>query len=550
MELNYFISQSEVASQLVRDKWLDTSSVKSRSFINLEFTQLTGITGNCDFSLFFTLEKRNADAGSLLSNAHSQSNNGFSLNFNNNNELFLHSNSSSPDCHTFSNIRLGKKNCIGIIKASNNITLLNYDIDSRSIYKKESFSFRPETNLTGGAFKIGYNTSNNKLSLFGISGYFDQLVCFSGALEKPDYEKVFSGFLPLQGTYTNVYTKISEIEQLERKNNSSLSQADAEKFIPFLDNVAENYIPTNTGNYISTIYGTGSVSQNKIYWSGEYSQTEDLLCYYTGAVYQIGGEFVQAAIGANNIIFNDQIYYSMNDQSERTVSHLFSFYTGTNINVEDFFTYNKLEKYKYVSTASVTEIPTAAAYKSSFYMEGISAEKTFYQDGTFLESPYLLLQYQEGQSFQGIGKELNFDLLNNLFLVDTEFQNGYNVYWGYSGKVTNYSVVSPHIIFPEVDEHLGYPLIYDKTSNNPKQLFSNFTFSTGFFPRGASLVFLGKNLATAKYRQRKEDYIETSSIHLIHGKRDRITLNSPSSIYNNDDNYWTNVKTVYPLAPI
>lgn len=58
MELNYFISQSEAASQLVRDKWLDTSSAKSRSFISSEYTQLTGITGNCDFSLFFTLEKK------------------------------------------------------------------------------------------------------------------------------------------------------------------------------------------------------------------------------------------------------------------------------------------------------------------------------------------------------------------------------------------------------------------------------------------------------------------------------------------------------------
>ena len=216
MELNYFISQSEVASQLVRDKWLDTSSAKSRSFINSEYTQLTGITGNCDFSLFFTLEKKDNQEGSLLSNFKIQSNAGFSLNFNNNNELFLYSNSLKSDCYTFSDIRLAKKNCIGIIKASNNITLLNYDIDSRSIYKTESFTFKPETNLTGGGFFIGYNTHVlSKIELVGISGYFDQLVCFSGTLEKEDYEKVFSGFLPLEGTSSNVYTKTSEIKQLE-----------------------------------------------------------------------------------------------------------------------------------------------------------------------------------------------------------------------------------------------------------------------------------------------------------------------------------------------
>lgn len=548
MELNYFISQSEVASLLVRDRWLDTSSVKSRSFVNSEFTQLTGITGDCDFSLFFTLEKRNNQAGSLLSNFKFQSNNGFSLNFNNNNELFLYSNSLKSDCHTFSEIRLAKKNCLGIIKASNNITLLNYDIDSRSIYKTESFTFKPETNLTGGGFFIGYNTyALSKVSLNGISGYFDQLVCFSGVLEKEDYEKVFSGFLPLEGTYSNVYTKTSEIKELERKNNSKLSQDDAAEFIPFLDYVADNYIPTNTGNYISTIFGTGSNALSKIFWSGEYSVSQDLLCYNTGTLIPIGGEYSPFSIGSNNIIFNDQIYYSMNDKSERTVSHLFSFYTGIDINVEDFFTYNKLEKYTYVSTENLTEINTAADYKASFYMEGAINEKAFYMDSQILEKPYMLLQTQPGKSFKDIGKQLIFDNSNGLFRLDDEFVNGYNVYWGYSGKVTNYTTDTTHITFPEILENGVYPLIYDKTSANPLQLFSNFTFSKGAFARGTSIVFLGENLAKAKYRQLKEDYYETSSFHLSHIKRDRITLVNQKSIYNNTNSYWTN--TFRTLGP-
>lgn len=548
MELNYFISQSDVASQLVRDKWLDTSSAKSRSFISSEYTQLTGITGNCDFSLFFTLEKKDNQEGSLLSNFKIQSNAGFSLNFNNNNELFLYSNSSKSDCYTFSDIRLAKKNCIGIIKASNNITLLNYDIDSRSIYKTESFTFKPETNLTGGGFFIGYNTYVlSKIGLVGISGYFDQLVCFSGTLEKEDYEKVFSGFLPLEGTYSNVYTKTSEIRQLERKNNSSLSQVNAEKFIPFLDYVSENYIPTNTGNYISTIFGTGSNALNKIFWSGEYTSSQDLLCYSTGTINYIGGEYTPFSIGSNSIIFNDQIYYSMNNKSERTVSHLFSFYTGNNINVEDFFTYNKLEKYTYVATENFTEIATASTYKSSFYMDGAINDKTFYMDSQVLEKPYMLLQTQVGKSFKDIGKQLLFDSSNGLFRLDNEFINGYNVYWGYSGKVNNYTIDETHITFPEILENGVYPLIYDKTSANPLQLFSNFTFSKGSFARGTSIVFLGENLAKAKYRQLKEDYYETSTLHLSHGKRDRITLVDQNSIYKNTNSYWTN--TFRTLGP-
>jgi hypothetical protein len=548
MELNYFIAQSEVASQLVRDKWLDTSSAKSRSFISSEYTQLTGITGNCDFSLFFTLEKKDNQEGSLLSNFKIQSNAGFSLNFNNNNELFLYSNSSKSDCYTFSDIRLAKKNCIGIIKASNNITLLNYDIDSKSIYKTESFTFKPETNLTGGGFFIGYNTYVlSKIELVGISGYFDQLVCFSGILEKEDYEKVFSGFLPLEGTSSNVYTKTSEIKQLERKNNSNLSQVNAEKFIPFLDYVSENYIPTNTGNYISTIFGTGSNALNKIFWSGEYSSSEDLLCYNTGTIIKIGGEYTPFSIGSNSIIFDDQIYYSMNNKSERTVSHLFSFYTGTNSNVEDFFTYNKLEKYTYVATENFTEIATASTYKQSLHMDGAINEKAFYMDSQILEKPYMLLQTQVGKSFKDIGKQLLFDTSNGLFRLDEEFVNGYNVYWGYSGKVDNYTIDETHITFPEILENGVYPVIYDKTSANPLQLFSNFTFSKGLFARGASIVFLGENSAKVKYRQVKEDYYETSTLHLSHGKRDRITLVDQNSIYKNTNSYWTN--TFRTLGP-
>lgn len=549
MELNYFISQSELASRLQRDKWLDTSSISSRNFIRARSSGLTGISGDCDFSLFFTFDKNTNEAGTLLSNNNSQSNNGFSLNFNNNNELFLYSNSSASDCYTFSKIRLAKKNCIGVIKSSKNVTILNYDLDAKSVYKDESYTFANTTNLSGGQFLIGYNSIVlNSISISGISGTFDQLVCFSGVLPRRDYENVFSGFLPLQGTFTNTYTKISEIKQLERKNNSSLSQANAEKFIPFLEDVAQNYIPTNTGNYVSYIFGTGSVSQNKIIWSGDYSETQDLLCYYTGSLYQIGGQFTQAAIGSNDIIFNDQIYYSMNDNSERTVSHLFSFYTGANINVEDFFTYNKLEKYKYVTTSSLVDISTAAAYRASSYMEGAINEKTFDSDGkVLLEKPYVLLQTQKNKSFADIGIELTYDSTNRLFLKDKAFVNGYNVYWGYTGKVNNYIETNNHISFPEINEHGRYPCFYDKTSNNADQLFSSFTFSTGYFPRGASIVFVGENLAQAKYRQRKQSYYETSSLHLAHGKRDRITLSPLYSIYNNEGNYWTDTKTVYDI---
>jgi hypothetical protein len=168
-------------------------------------------------------------------------------------------------------------------------------------------------------------------------------------------------------------------------------------------------------------------------------------------------------------------------------------------------------------------------------------------DSQILEKPYMLLQTQVGKSFKDIGRQLLFDTSNGLFRLDEEFVNGYNVYWGYSGKVNNYTIDETHITFPEILENGVYPVIYDKTSANPLQLFSNFTFSKGLFARGTSMVFLGENLAKAKYRQIKEDYYETSTLHLSHGKRDRITLVDQNSIYKNTNSYWTN--TFRTLGP-
>jgi hypothetical protein len=82
MELNYFISGSQAASISQKDKWLDSSSLISRSFTRTSSYTLTGISGYSDFSLFFTFDKKDNKPGSLLSNIHSTSPRGFSLNFN------------------------------------------------------------------------------------------------------------------------------------------------------------------------------------------------------------------------------------------------------------------------------------------------------------------------------------------------------------------------------------------------------------------------------------------------------------------------------------
>jgi hypothetical protein len=533
MELNYFISGSETANSSQRDKWLDTSSSTIRSFTQNKSYTITGISGDSDFSLFLTLDKKNKNAGSLLSNLSWPSLKGFSLNFNNNNELFIYSNYNSvPDCYTFSDIRLGQKNCIGIIKTNKQITLLNYDLDARSVYKSESFNFKPTTEISGGNFSIGYSVGPlNSINLSGISGIFDQFVLFDTALNRKNYESIFSGFLPLQGTFVTTYTPYYENKQIETKSNSILSESNASKLIPFLDYIGSSAIPLLSGNYIGNVTGVANAAQNKIYWSGYYSLSENLFCYPTGSLTSISGEYTPYTPVAfnGNLYFNNDINRSVNQTAEIITSHLFSFYTN-NAEIEDFFSYNSLQKNKYITTPTLVESVGATDYKKTFYMDGIVSEKVFCNLGF----------YGTSLNYKNIGIELEFSIAKSLFKIDTNFQNTYNLYWKDAlRKSTDYTISNGYIDINNVIENSNYPMIYDMTSSSVSILNSSFSFATGNFPRGAAVSFSGPNAASLNYRQRKNEFYETSTYHINHGKKDKITLVDLSSIYNNTSNYWS-----------
>ena len=500
MELNYFISGSEIASASQKDKWLDTSSSVLRSFTRNKSYTITGISGDSDFSLFFTLDKKDSNAGSLFSNLHWPSLSGFSINFNNNNELFIYSNyNSTPDCYTFSDIRLAKKNCIGIIKSEKQITLLNYDLDSKSIYKSESFNFKSTTEISGSNFLIGYNPSIlNSISLSGISGVFDQLVLFNTVLEKLDYEPILSGFLPLQGTFVTTYTPYYEARKMELKEDSILSESDAYKLVPFLDYIASSAIPLLPNNYISTITGVANASQSKIYWSGHYGPSENLLCYPTGSLIPINGEYSPYNPPAfnGNLYFNNDINRSANPTGEIVSSHLFSFYT-TNPEIEDFFSYNRLQKSKSVTTSTLVESAGAENYKKTFYMDGIVSEKVY----------CTLASYGPTLSYKNIGIELNFNKSKYLFQLDNNFQNTYNLYWKDAPRTSSdYTISNGFIDINNITETPEYPMVYDMTSSNISLLHSSFSFATGNYPRGTAISFYNPDLSRTNYRQSKRDF--------------------------------------------
>jgi hypothetical protein len=221
--------------------------------------------------------------------------------------------------------------------------------------------------------------------------------------------------------------------------------------------------------------------------------------------------------------FTDEIDISINDNSDIVTSHLFTFFTT------DFFSYNRFQKTKSLSSVVLTPSPDAESYKKTFYMDGIIAEKVFCN----------LNYYNTNINFQNIGKELLFSAGKNLFGIDNNFNNSYNLYWrDLLLKSSDYTLSDGHIDIKNITENSTYPMIYDTTSANLSPLHVSFSFATGNYPRGTAICFSGPDLARSLIRQSKRNFYETSSYHIAHSKMDRITFTPLNSIYRDTDDYW------------
>lgn len=522
MELDYFIEQSSRAQASVKDKWLDGSSLILLDFGGAKSYNFTGISGNSDFSLYFSFERKMNSGECFFSNITESG--GFAVLFNNNNQLSLYTHYPEPECYTF-DVNLGIKNCLALIKNDSQVSLLNYDLDAQDIYQIDSHNFT-RAEISGGAYTLGFKSDIfSRLGMSGISGAFDQMCVFNRALDIEDSLTVFSGFLPIQKTSTTVFTnKYYSEYSLTLKPSSIFSENQAASFIPFLNYVETGIIPFSTGNYTALISGDGNGFLSQINWSGFYGSGNNN-CLFTGVPVHVTGAFNEFNTTASGIIyFVDQFYSSLNENSERVGSHLVSFYTNLAPNIDDYFSYNTVSKYRDETTVTFSN-PTGS-YISGFYMNGV-----------VIDRKYCNLMRYNGKTFKDVGIDLPFDSSSQLFMTVDGFSDMYNLYWGFE-KISAFSISGIYVTTEQVEENNDYRMVFDKSVSDPYFVHANFGFATGVYPRGASVVLGGNTLSHVSFRMPKREIIETSYYHLIHGKKDHITLGELSGVYVNSEDNW------------
>jgi hypothetical protein len=530
MELDYFISQSSRATLSQKDKWLDSSSIVTRSFQPSKAYRITGLnSGNSDFSIFFTFNRMSKFPSLILSNYVNQS--GFFIGLNDTNKIFALASKPNIDSYTFNGIDLSAKNCLAIIKSNNRLTLFNYDLNSREVYQTDSFSFKSDTQVSGGNFVIGKATGEFPYPLSGLSGIFDQLVVFNQSLDLEDAKTIFSGFLPLSKSTITVYGyKYYENSELNLKEGSILSYQDAENFIPFMDYLDTSAVPLSTGNYMAEISGTARYNVFDIVWTGYYTSGDQLTCSFTGSRTLVGGNYgAYSPTISENLMFTDKIYVSMNSSSERVTSHLFSFYTTSYPDIDDYFSYNKVAKY---STKTVDSFSTSStSYISGFYMSGVVVDKTFCN----------LLRYSD-KTFLDVGIELPFDVAKQRFVATEDFEEGYNLYWGYD-KIESYYKSGQYIETSAVDEDKSFKMIFDKSVSDPKYVHTSINYATGAFPRGAAVVLAGDTVSRNSFREQKRDFFQTCHLDKLHARKNKSIGSTYEDIMINSNLNWSGSMT-------
>lgn len=524
MELDYFITGSRVDQSFVKDKWLDSSSAAIRGFNSSKKYTLTGISGSSDFSIFFTLDKKNGSAGSFLYNKATGENAGFFIGYDSNNTLFVKTFDENVFAHSFNEIRLGQKNCIGIVKNKKSLSLYKYNLTGTGISQKESILFPVTSNPDGQNYYLGSGSEIfSRHNLAGFSGLFDQMVCFNKALTEDQCLSIFSGFQPLTRSFSpvNSLQYFSSGYQIPKSNTTSNGTIQA---LIGIANGLDDVIPTG-GNYLASFTGYAQYATNFWQANGSYALSDNL-CTTTGSVNSsfITGSWVPSS--SVDITFADSIQSSYNSSGERVISHFFSFTSPLNL-TEHFFTYNIYQKYSTSLTGSWTR---DNSYLGNFVMSGIA---------TNFSSGITILANVPSEKYNEIGYLGTYDRIQGKFSV-SGLTSGNRVFWGNSGVFSGsgYILSGKYIDLLDVEEDNTYPLIYDLSNNNVNLLHATLSnYATGTFYQDTSIVFTGINSWSTLIRAPKGTFWETVGYHLSHNKAKVVPQNT-SSVYLNSKDYW------------
>lgn len=524
MELNYFISGSLIDPDLVKDKWLDSTGVSTRGFAASKKYTFTGFDGSDDFSIFFTFDKYNSSAGNLLSNVSGNSD-GFCVAFNSNNELFVKTFGVQPYSELVNGIRLGVRNCLGLVKNNRQLTVYKYNLQGTGISQDQSFFFPLNTNVGTGRYYIGSGADIfNHIGLGGISGVFDQMVSFNVALTYDQCLSVFSGFQPYTLTRTPTYSLLYQSSGFDYNSGQYISEVDLVDFSKVLNQISSG-IPNTTGNYSAYYSGNAFFTSGLSSWSGYYALTDKNLCYSTGAIVSSSNSTTWVSRESTDFRFTDDLQVSMNNSGEKIFSHFITC-TTNETTTPQYFSYNLYQKYK---SGFLDSLSLNNTYKTGFYMNGIITNNP---------SGICLLANVSGETFNQIGYNATFDRTLGLFVTSGITNSGFRIYWGPSGLITGYSISGQYVDFPSIAEDASFPMFYDLSSGNIGLVHSTlYNYATGRFDPESSIAFSGLNSWSDLFRVSKEDYWETSVYHLAHGDT-KILPQVTGNIYLNYSDYW------------
>lgn len=504
MELDYYISLANIPDSLVFYKVLYGTSFDFSSNLNVNsYLDDSMDEDRSSYTCFFTFEKRRHHSQILLSNYSAldylgnTSKSGYTIGVNNTNELFVdypRGNFSK----TF-DIRLGNKNCIAIKKSGNIITVYKYDIisgiieDSDSIYIEESNI----NYIDNGHFTIGGNIdylalSQNNSSINYFSGYFDQFVFISAALDESLINIVFKGFRP--ETFSQTITTSFSKSESYRWIDPALESYKSALTSGF--NTIDQYLLTgfsSTGRYIAIETGKFGYSTNfdikNVYYTGDFCDTG--VRVYPGSV----------AEDYTGIVPSGATSYT---------------YSGwTNI--------NKLSGRMVVSRA-VTLTLSGTGYRfdydSAYYSQGVSTgysssfDYSYYSglkmDGVFSDRQNLSYLYsgklREPSGYHRIGQ---YDFVRGAFYIPEYSATG-SFYL--NGQPEIGGVITGNFIYINGTSSTD-SLIYDNTNNYTPLNGGDSNYLSGGYYQNSSRVLNSTDFANLLLNV---EYYETATGHMYH----------------------------------
>lgn len=486
----YYYELAGLDSSYISDIWYEPAAGLLGDFtansVGNVYKQLNNASDS--FTAIFTYDKlvsaSNPGAVQLLSSSN------WIFGIDASNFLFLQAGS---EAYTFDQITLGKKNCISLAKNDNAFTVVDFNIPSKRIEVSQTQFVSPSVDLSSTGLYFAGNTTQPGMKRF--YGTVDQLVVLNQIISNDTLGTLFSGFLGQTIVYAPP-SPYSGISHYTWDNSGILSLAEEDILKASAEMWVENFLDSNLveGNYYGDLGVLNGPNFSAIGFLNS-GVTYDYPCYNgnTTAFTPL------TSIGYQNTLQTS--VYSKVAAINATGSPYFSFdfsdiYPGLALNL----TY----EYGYENSSMIVD---NTGYYSKFLMNGIVSERG---------DAVLLGKYDS--SFDKVNNVGVFDVVKNLFYAPGVIEND-RIFLDGLG-ISGYSKSGVFIDVANLIETQENKVIYDKQSTDFLSLlsFNTHNFTTGEFYPKSSVGFTGDQSFVAMYRTLEPTYLETSSIHLYHGK--------------------------------